>query len=155
MEKRTIRVFLDSNVIISGLISERGAPRLVLDVLRLGLPALQGVTGRYNLTEIERNVARKVPAALPTLAEYLPKLGLEIVPVPFPGELIPFRGLVDDKDTPVLASAVMGHADFFLTGDMSLLDRIKSHSGIAFRAFAPREFLEDALPGLLAEAGRK
>ncbi len=62
MERRTFKVYLDSDVILSGLISDRGAPRLVLDILSLGLPVLRGVTGRYDLTEIERNITRKLPA---------------------------------------------------------------------------------------------
>jgi hypothetical protein len=63
-----------------------------LDLLSLGLPVLQGVTGRYDLTEIERNIARRLPGALPVLNEYLPRLDLVIVPVPFVKELGPFRG---------------------------------------------------------------
>jgi len=38
MDERTIRVFLDSNVIISGLLSEKGLPHIILNVLRFGLP---------------------------------------------------------------------------------------------------------------------
>jgi predicted nucleic acid-binding protein len=44
MAKRTFRVFLDSNVILSGLLSDKGAPRLVLDLSNLQLPFLLGLT---------------------------------------------------------------------------------------------------------------
>jgi predicted nucleic acid-binding protein len=144
------RVFLDSNVILSGLISERGAPRLILDLLSLGLPLIQGVTGRYNLTEIERNIARKLPAALLVLDEYLPKMELEIVPVPFFDELEPFRGAVDDTDLPVLASTAMGTADFFVTGDKKLLAQIARQSVFSIKSLGPAEFLDRALPEILA-----
>jgi hypothetical protein len=40
MARHPIKVFLDSNVILSGLLSDRGAPRLILDVLSLRLPVL-------------------------------------------------------------------------------------------------------------------
>jgi predicted nucleic acid-binding protein len=144
------RILLDSNVILSGLISSRGAPRLILDLLCLELPALQGVTGRFNLTEIERNIAKKAPAALMVLNEYLPRLDLEIVPVPFLDELGPFRGEVDDKDLPVLASAAMGCSDFFVTGDKKLLARIARQKAFSIVSLGPSEFLDRILPELLA-----
>jgi putative PIN family toxin of toxin-antitoxin system len=150
MEKRKLRVFLDSNVILSGLISGRGAPRLILDLLSLRLPVLQGVTGRYNLTEIERNIARRLPEALPVLNEYLPKLDFEIVPVPFPEELAPFRGAVDDNDLPVLASASMGRADLFVTGDKKLLAQIGRQQAFSIRSMSPSDFLDRVLPDILA-----
>ena len=144
------RIFLDSNVILSGLFSERGAPRLILDLLCLDLPVFQGVTGRFNLTEIERNIAKKAPGALTVLDEYLPRLGLEIVPVPFFDELEPFRGAVDDKDLPVLASAVMGKADFFVTGDKRLLSQISRQSVFSVRSLMPADFLDRILLDILA-----
>lgn len=143
------RIFLDSNVILSGLISDRGAPRLILDILSLGLPSIQGVTGRFNLTEIERNIARKIPAALTIFNDCLPKLDLEIVPVPFPEELKPYAGMVDDKDLPVLASAMMGRADFFVTGDKKLLSQIAAQNVFSFRALPPALFLDQVLPDIL------
>jgi predicted nucleic acid-binding protein len=150
MEKRRLRVFLDSNVILSGLISDQGAPRLILDVLSLGLPSIQGVTGRFNLTEIERNIARRLPEALPVFNEYLPKIDFDIVPVPFPDELKPYAGIVEDKDLPVLASAMMGRADFFVTGDKKLLSQIAAQNTFSFRALPPAEFLDRVLPDILA-----
>jgi len=59
MAEKVVRVFLDSNVILSGLISEKGAPRIILDILCLGLPFLTGITGRYNIIEIERDYSFK------------------------------------------------------------------------------------------------
>ncbi len=150
MERKTIKTFLDSNVILSGLISDRGAPRLILDILSLGLPVIGGVTGRYNLTEIERNIARLLPEALPVLDEYLPKLDLEIVPAPFVREMEPFRGTVDDKDLPVLVSAVIAKADHFLTGDKRFLHRLERIPGLPFRACLPADFLNRFLPDILA-----
>jgi predicted nucleic acid-binding protein len=150
MERRTAKVFLDSNVIRSGLVSERGAPRLVLDILSLGLPVLRGVTGRYNLTEIERNIARKLPAARSVLNECLPRMNLEIVFLPFSDEMEPFRGIVDDKDLPVLVSAVIAKADYFLTGDKRLMSHLKKASGLSFLGCQPSDFLNRFLPDILS-----
>jgi hypothetical protein len=43
-------------VILSGLLSERGAPRILIDLLSLRLPFLIGSMGRRNLIEIERKL---------------------------------------------------------------------------------------------------
>ena len=155
MERKTVKVFLDSNVILSGLISDRGAPRLILDILGLGLPVLRGVTGRYSLNEIERTITRKLPAARPVFNECLPRMILEIVFLPFSDEMEPFRGIVDDKDLPVLASAVIAKADYFLTGDKRLLSQIRRASGLAFLGRLPADFLNRFLPDILAGRARK
>jgi predicted nucleic acid-binding protein len=155
MERRTVKVFLDSNVILSGLVSDRGAPRLILDILSLGLPVLRGVTGRYNLAEIERNVAKKLPAARSVLNECLPRMNLEIVFLPFSDEMEPLRGIVDDKDLPGLASAVLAKADYFLTGDKRVLSQIRRASGLAFLGGLPADFLNNFLPAILAGQASK
>ena len=59
-----MRVFLDSNVILSGLISDKGAPRIILDLLSLKLTSITGLTGEYNIIEIERNLKKKLPSAI-------------------------------------------------------------------------------------------
>ena len=82
MVKRPVKVFLDSNVIISGIFSDKGSPRIILDILSLGLPFVVGATGRYNMIEIERNLKRKMPKALPIYQKYLSDLYLEIIPLP-------------------------------------------------------------------------
>ena len=35
MATKPVRVFVDSNVVLSGLLSEKGAPRILLDLLSL------------------------------------------------------------------------------------------------------------------------
>ena len=55
MAGRIVKLFLDSNVILSGLLSDKGAPRIILDILSLNLPFLSGLTGEFNLLEMERN----------------------------------------------------------------------------------------------------
>lgn len=147
MAKRGVKVFLDSNVIISGLFSDKGAPRVILDLLCLGLPVLTGATGEYNLIEIERNLKKKMPDILPIYKKYLPLLNLEVVPLPFSGEINKLSGATSDKDIPVLASAVSGKVDFLVTGDK------KDFSGVrgkySFRIVTPAEFLDVIMPEVL------
>ncbi len=116
MGKKVVRVFLDSNVILSGLLSERGAPRILLDLLSLRLPFLMGSTGRYNLIEIERNLKKKMPGLLFLYKDYLPKLNLKVIPLPRPEDVRGFSGQIAEKDAPVLVSAIQNKADFLVTG---------------------------------------
>ncbi len=148
MERRRLRVFLDSNVIISGLFSERGAPRVTLDILSLDLPVLTAVTGAYNVNEVERNLIAKLPAALPLFRSCLRTIGFDIVPLPDRKSLAPLTGLTSEKDLPVLASALLGKADVLVTGDKRDLLRIRKHD-LPFAILSPAEFLDEYLPGWL------
>lgn len=151
MAKQPVKVFLDSNVILSGLLSERGAPRLILDVLTLRLPALQGATGEYNILEIERNLSRKMPNLLPIYRKYLPLLGLEIVPLPAPETIAVMAGQSVAKDLPVLASAAACQADYLVTGDKKDFAKAKESGEYCFQIVSPAEFLTKVLQALTAK----
>ncbi len=143
MASAPVRVFLDSNVILSGLISDLGAPRIILDILSLHLPNIVGLTGRYNVIEIERNIRKKAPTVLSVYHEYFPKLLLQIVALPSAAELSKYRGLIEDKDVPVLVSALKGRADFLVTGDKKHFDRPKAMKSLPCRIVSPSEFLDE------------
>jgi predicted nucleic acid-binding protein len=141
MAPKTVRVFLDSNVILSGLLSDRGAPRVLLDLISLGLPFLKGLTGRYNIIEIERNMNKKLPACIPVYKEYLPKLNLEIVPLPTREEIRKYAGATAVKDIPVLVSALKGKAGFLVTGDKKDFLHLKIKGLLPLKIVSPAEYL--------------
>jgi putative PIN family toxin of toxin-antitoxin system len=148
MPPKKTRVFLDSNVLLSGLFSDKGAPRLILDVLSIDLPVLKAVTGAYNLAEVEKNLQAKLPAAIPVFRSCLKLMNIEIVPLPIKRDLLPLAGMTAEKDLPVIASALHGAADFLVTGDKKDLLRIKKNR-LPFSIVSPAEFLDEVLPGLL------
>jgi predicted nucleic acid-binding protein len=154
MAEKNVKVFLDSNVILSGLLSDKGSPRVILDLLCLGLPMLSGATGEYNIVEIERNLMKKMPEVLPVYRKYLPLLDLEVIPLPSSGAIRKLLGTIADKDVPVLASAISCNADFLVTGDKK--DFIKLKGKYHFRIASPAEFLDVILPEALRilEAGK-
>ncbi|HID61354.1 MAG TPA: PIN domain-containing protein [Anaerolineae bacterium] len=61
-EPKILRLFLDSSVIIAGLASRIGASHTILALAELGL--IRPVACPYILTEVERNLAKKVPEFL-------------------------------------------------------------------------------------------
>ena len=147
MAKRRFKVFLDSNVIISGLFSDKGSPRIILDLLSLGLPVISGVTGEYNIIEIERNLSKKMPDVLPVYRKYFKLLNLEIMPLPLSSEIKKLSGQTSDKDMPVLASAINGNIDFLVTVDRK--DFSKLRGKYPFRILSPGEFLDIVLPEII------
>ena len=153
MGKKVVSVFLDSNVILSGLLSERGAPRILLDLLSLGLPFLVGATGRYNLIEIERNLKKKMPSLLFLYKSYLPKVNLKVIPLPRPEEVRDFSGKIAEKDIPVLISAIRSKVDYLVTGDKQHFGKMKELDKYPFHVVTPSEFLDSILPEILKELG--
>ena len=149
MPQRICKIFLDSNVILSGLISDKGPPRIILDVLSLRLPFITGSTGKYNLIEIERNLKKKMPGLLSVYKRYLPKLYLKIIPLPRPAEVREYSGQITDKNLPVLVSAIRGKADFLVTGDKQHFERLKSSKKYPFKIVTPSEFIDDVLPEII------
>ena len=152
-ERKRCKVFLDSNVILSGLFSDKGAPRIILDLLTLKLPMLIGATGRYNLLEVERNLKKKMPQALPLYHKYLPKLGLEVVALPSPEQVKSMTGATAEKDVPVLVSAIACSADYLITGDKKDFDRLKGTKKHDLKIVSPSEFIEKVFPDILKQSG--
>jgi predicted nucleic acid-binding protein len=151
MAERRLKVFLDSNVILSGLISDRGSPRIILDLLGLDLPFLSGTTGQFNIIEIERNIHKKVPELLPVYKKYFTSLNLEIVSLPSLKEIKKLQGSIASKDLPVLASAVKGNVDFLITGDKKDFAKTRVRGKYHFKIASPAEFIETILPEFLKE----
>ena len=154
MAKKAVRVFLDSNVILSGLISDKGAPRICLDLLTLKLPFLDGCTGRFNLMEIERTLKKRMPGLLPLYRKYIPLLNLKIIPLPSPQEIREFAGKIADKDVPVLVSAIQGKADFLVTGDKRHFQKLRTGKDYPLQIATPAEFVDRLLPEILKEMGQ-
>jgi predicted nucleic acid-binding protein len=151
-QRRRCKVFLDSNVLLSGLFSEKGAPRIILDLLAIVLPVLAGATGRYNLMEVERNLEKKMPEALLLCHNYLPKLRLEVVALPSRETVRSVAGAIAEKDMPVLASAIACGAEYLITGDKKDFARLKrSQQRYNLTIVSPSEFVETVFPKIIRD----
>jgi putative PIN family toxin of toxin-antitoxin system len=128
-----VRVFLDTNVIVSAL-TARG---LSADVFRLILTEHDLLTGEANLKELRRVLRNRmrVPARQMDDIERLLREHT-VIPVPDKPSDLELR---DPDDRWILASAVAGLADVLVTGDQDLL----SVSGQApVPILSPRAFWE-------------
>ena len=110
-----MRIFLDTNVIVSAL-TARG---ICADLFRHVLAEHELLTGEVNVAELRR-VLRRSFGASPAQVDAAEELlrGATIVPKPEKASALPIR---DPDDRWVLASAIAGHADLLVTGDKDLL----------------------------------
>lgn len=133
-----LRVFLDANILFSAAL---GGPSfdVVWDLARAGKIAL--LTSEYCRVEAERNLARKVPARTPRLAERL-----EDVTVVFTVR-VENQGFaaLPEKDAPVYAATVAARVAVLLTGDRKHFGELMTRTDLPLRVQTVRDFLLETL----------
>ncbi|MDP2168602.1 MAG: PIN domain-containing protein [Thermodesulfovibrionales bacterium] len=144
-----LKVYLDTNVIISGLLSEEGPPRIILDILSLSLPELKGVTGEFNMLELKANIKKKLPRLEKPFFDAAKKLNLEIVGLPESEAVSRLKEIIAFKDAPVLASALGAGCDYLITGDKHFRAEGVKKAGLKIKIVSPAEFVEEVLPRAL------
>jgi putative PIN family toxin of toxin-antitoxin system len=127
-----VKVFLDTNVLVSGF-ATRG---LCADVIRLVLAEHEFITADVVLNELKRVLKHKIQLPGEQIQEILAFLESQTVqPKPISPPSIPVR---DEDDRWVLSSALAAKADVFVTGDKDLLDVANEVSGLTI--LDPRGF---------------
>ena len=111
-----MRVFLDTNVLVSGF-ATRG---LCADVLRLVLAEHELILGEVVLEEIRQVLRKKFHLPEPLAADIL--AFLENQTIQAKPKTTPSIRIRDVDDLMVLASALAAKADVLITGDHDLLD---------------------------------
>ncbi len=109
-----LKVFLDADVIFAGSAapSEHGASHVVLQMGEITL--LDCITSRQAITEVERNLADKLPAQLPTFHRLVNRC-LRVVQDPEPSDLPHYEGQADPDDLPLLVAALREGCPYLLT----------------------------------------
>lgn len=136
-----MRVVLDTNVIVSGLLSPGHPPASLLDRFDRGLLGL--VTSAEQLDELRDVLARPRIATRLTAgvsARFLDNLASK---ADLCGPLPPVKTSPDPKDDFVLATALAGGAELIVTGDKRHLLSLGSFEGIAIVTAAEALLLVD------------
>lgn len=124
-----MRVVLDTNVIVSAILSARGAARALLDLARLGHVTL--VTSPVLLDDLEDVLTRFVSrAAAGEIRAAVEEIAFLVEPLEVP---VVTRDRDDDH---VLAAALSGRAACIVTRDQDLLT-LGAHEGISIMDAAP------------------
>ncbi|VXD24045.1 conserved hypothetical protein [Planktothrix serta PCC 8927] len=134
------RIFADTSVLIAGSGSRTGASRAVLTMAEIGLFKL--VVSEQVLKECDRNFRKKLPAALPIFTQLLTAINPEIQPDPSPEESARWITIIEAKDTPILASAVLANVDRLLSlNTKDFTAEVAIGSGLIIQT--PAEFIRE------------
>jgi putative PIN family toxin of toxin-antitoxin system len=128
-----VRVFLDTNVLVSAFAS-RG---LCADLLRHILVEHDLITGEVVLTGLKRTLLKRINVPPKVVAE-IEHLLRDHQVVTKPRRHLDL-GLRDADDEWIVASAVAGEADALVTGDRDILATIVH---LPIRVYSPRQFWE-------------
>ena len=109
-----MKLFLDANIIFTAAYSPQGLSHGLFRLAAFGKCSL--CTSAFAREEAERNIQKKAPEKLTEVTKLMQQV--EFFPEPHPQlvrrvERLPMAG----KDAPVLAAAIQGKADIFVTGD--------------------------------------
>lgn len=140
MNPTLISAVLDTNVLVSGLISEQGPPRRIVDAWLEGRFAL--ITSLYQAAELNHvlsypRIAQRLRLKDEELEALLAALLSEAKVVP--GRLQLPGVTRDPKDDAIVACAREGGAAYVVSGDRDLLE-LGEHKGV--RVVTPRQFVE-------------
>ncbi len=95
------------------------------------------LTGACNVQEVERNLLRLLPKAMPIWKQFVRESGTVVV------ECHKKKALaINAKDQLVVGAALAAKVSHFVTGDKRLLAEIKRAGNPGFSALSPRDMLE-------------
>ncbi|RME63693.1 MAG: PIN domain-containing protein [Nitrospirae bacterium] len=139
MQKR-FRVFLDTSVLIAGLVSSTGSAREVLRLAELGLIEL--VISEQVLIEADRNINSKLPELINEFRFFIKKLSPLMVDTPEWEVVQEYITMINPYDAPILAAADINGVDFLLTWDRTHFIGKQFDLKTPLRVLTPGEFLE-------------
>lgn len=140
MSKPKLRVFLDSNVIFSGLYSSQGAPGIILEHFIKG--NISVVVSQQVLEEVVRTIKQKLPGALPALGTLLVSVPPEVV-ADHPLEKIKLkRWNIPAADAAIQAAAMVAQPDYFVTGDNHFIENPDFARETGLTILTPAQFLK-------------
>lgn len=131
-----MRIVLDTNVLVSGLLNPDGAPGRLLDLILLG--ELQVLYDDRILAEYSDALERPqlgFPQELTrAIIGYFRLFGESVTALPLPFETLP-----DSGDNPFAEVAISGEADMLVTGNQRHFAGLEAHG---VNVLSPDAFLE-------------
>ena len=107
-------IFLDSSVLIAGVLSPTGAAHALLDLGEHDYIYL--MVSEYVIVESERSILKKSPRNIPILRDSIRRANLNIIRDPSQKENDDNLYLISDpNDVPILLSAMKAKVDFLAT----------------------------------------
>lgn len=109
-----INLFFDSSALIAGIISDKGAARVLL--LLAEDRKLRISVSDQVIVEVERNIAKKIPKILHVAREMIRASNVIIYKDPTKEEVRDHLNWIGHAlDVPILVSAIKAHVDYLVT----------------------------------------
>jgi putative PIN family toxin of toxin-antitoxin system len=140
-----MRLVLDTNVLISGLLYPGGPPSRLVKAWRAG--AFDLVISDFVIDELTRiwtHLASRLKASPNDLADFIDTIGVRAELLRIDATMLAqasTAGLRDPDDLPVLALLIGSSADYLVTGDKDLLALAD-----AYPILAPADFVDRFVP---------
>jgi putative PIN family toxin of toxin-antitoxin system len=141
---KKLRVTLDTNVLVSGIILERGIPYSILELWRRGAFLL--ITSNELIDEVVEVLHRvktvknyDIPIEkVASIGKLLKQKSRVVIPTPLTQPI----SLRDKKDAFILETAMTGKAEYLITGDKDLLSLCDQKEVGPLVIMTPQQFLE-------------
>ncbi|WP_368294475.1 putative toxin-antitoxin system toxin component, PIN family [Dehalobacter sp. TBBPA1] len=114
-KNNALRVFVDSNILISAVLSESSIASKLLTLL---IEQHYLIICSYSITEISEVIERKFPKIIRKWDKFLTTLEFEIAYTPSDLSTVTVPYIRDPKDLPILVSAIVAQPDIVVTGDL-------------------------------------
>lgn len=144
-----VKVFIDANVWIAGAASPKGGARRILDWGEEKL--VQVFTSQQAFQEARNNVIKKLPRALPAFERLIKATNPRVVRQPSQRRIVEVEKLIHPKDAPILAAAIKGNVDYFVTLDKRHFMKPSVQKAVSFPILLPDEFVKIVAPQLERE----
>lgn len=136
---KKIKVFFDSSVIIEGLASSRGASCMLLSLAEMEI--IEPYISEQVVTEVIKNIEKKLPSCLPQFFTLFKKLPLILVDDE--EEKLKYAlKIINDRDAKILSAAMTAGVDVLVSLDKHFLDS-QLAGKLDFMICAPGELLKE------------
>ncbi|MBI4227080.1 MAG: putative toxin-antitoxin system toxin component, PIN family [Candidatus Omnitrophica bacterium] len=133
------RVFLDTNVLVSGVLSRTGASAAILDLAEA--EEILAVVSRQVLVEADRVFSAKFPHLLERYRLFIKNLAPLLADDPTPHAVKEAAQAIDADDAPILAAAKHARVEYLVTLNTRHFHTEKARAYLPCPILTPLEFL--------------
>lgn len=134
-KNNAFRVFVDSNVLISAMRSHKSLSSKLLHFL---ITEHHLIVCSYSINEVSKVLSERFPETMSIWDRFLSSLEFELTYTPADPTSFSAPNIRDEKDIPILVSAIIAQPDILVTGDYDFhTPEIREH----FAVYTPADFL--------------
>lgn len=109
-----MRIMIDTNILVSAILFPNSRmSTLIWDITMKH----ELVLCSYSIEELHMVFERKFEGKIPFLEAFLSELSYELIYTPTKFDKLKYPDIRDEKDLPILVSAINSNVDIFITGD--------------------------------------